>query len=175
MEYRLQNGLQVSLNHHLGDSVRDRGNPQRPRSSRSPFGMSTRRTGGGNKAARATSDSRSDRGCCSSPLRTLRSIGHRRPPRPDSPSPAYTPPTLHAWQYKTVLLYPRESSPCGLPTQSSRTTTPLRSSPITGPSTLLRAPPPLCPASVLSPLRMLSAWVSPFASGRQVPTFLTKA
>src|SRR3954451_3340240 len=122
-----------------------------------------------------TSDSRSGRGCCSDPLQTPRSFGHRRPPHPDLPSLAYTPPILHAWRYKTVLLYPRRSSPCGLPTQQSGTTSPLRSSPITGLSTLLRATPPLCPASVLSPSRMLSAWVSPFASGRQVPTFLTKA
>jgi hypothetical protein len=54
-------------------------------------------------------------------------------------------------------------------------TMPLRSDPITEPSTLLRAPPPLCPASVLRPLRRLAAWVSPFASGRQIPAFLTEA
>src|ERR1700676_3446103 len=54
-------------------------------------------------------------------------------------------------------------------------TMPLRSDPITGPSTLLRASPPLCPASVLRPSRRLAAWVSPFASGRQVPVFLTEA
>src|ERR1700681_4922834 len=54
-------------------------------------------------------------------------------------------------------------------------TTPLRSGPVTEPSTLLRAPPPLCPASVLGPSRRLTAWVSPFASGRQVPVFLTEA
>src|SRR3954453_11678516 len=54
-------------------------------------------------------------------------------------------------------------------------TTPLRSDPIAEPSTLLRASPPLCPASVLRPLRRLTAWISPFASGRQVPVFLTEA
>jgi len=52
---------------------------------------------------------------------------------------------------------------------------PLRSSPITGPSTLLRAPPSLCPASVLSLLQRLSAYTSPLTSGRQVLTFLTEA
>ena len=46
---------------------------------------------------------------------------------------------------------------------------------IEGPSILLRASPPLCPASVLSSLRSPSAWISPFASGRQVPKFLTEA
>src|SRR5215210_2515093 len=54
-------------------------------------------------------------------------------------------------------------------------TAPLRSGPITEPSTLLRAPPPLCPASVLGPSRRLTAWVSPFTSGRQVPVFLIGA
>src|SRR5215469_1933887 len=54
-------------------------------------------------------------------------------------------------------------------------TTPLWSSPITEPSSLLRTSPPLCPASVLRPLRLLAAWVAPFASGRQVPVFLIEA
>src|ERR1700689_4219909 len=54
-------------------------------------------------------------------------------------------------------------------------TTPLRAGPITEPSPLLRAPPPLCPAWVLGPSRRLTAWVYPFASGRQVPVFLTEA
>src|SRR5271167_2500847 len=54
-------------------------------------------------------------------------------------------------------------------------TTPLGSNPITGPSSLLRTSPPLCPASVLRPSRLPAAWVSPFASGRQVPVFLIEA
>src|SRR5215467_12623081 len=51
-------------------------------------------------------------------------------------------------------------------------TTPLRSGAITAPSSLLRAFPPLCSASVLWPLRLLTAWVSPFdirATGSCVP------
>src|SRR6516165_4320980 len=43
-----------------------------------------------------------------------------------------------------------------------RTTQPLRSSPITGPSTLLRAAPPLRHASVLSPSRLEPLAASPF-------------
>ena len=108
-------------------------------------------------ACRMTADSRVDRGCYANPLQTHRSIAHRRPPPHDSPLPVYTPPTPRAWKYKTVLLYPRSSSPCGLSAGQSRMTSPLRSNPITGPSALLRATPPLCPASVLSSLRMLSA------------------
>ena len=45
-----------------------------------------------------------------------------------------------------------------------RTTQPLHSSPVTGPSTLLRAAPPLCPASVLSPSRLEPLAASPFTS-----------
>src|SRR6266567_5047842 len=54
-------------------------------------------------------------------------------------------------------------------------TTPLRSNPITGPSSLLRTSPPLCHASVLRPSRRRAAWVSPLASWRQVPVFLIEA
>jgi len=45
-----------------------------------------------------------------------------------------------------------------------RTTQPLRSSPITRPSTLLRAAPPLHPASVLSPSRLEPLAACPFTS-----------
>src|SRR5215467_12337641 len=45
-----------------------------------------------------------------------------------------------------------------------RTTQPLRSSPITGPSTLLRAAPPLRPAWVLSPSRLEPLAACPFTS-----------
>jgi len=45
-----------------------------------------------------------------------------------------------------------------------RTTQPLRSSHITEPSTLLRAAPPLCPASVLSPSRLEPLAACPFTS-----------
>src|SRR5262249_33330830 len=52
---------------------------------------------------------------------------------------------------------------------------PLRSSSITEPSSLLRAAPPLCPASVLLSSWGPPIWTSPFASGRQVPTFHARA
>src|SRR6516162_4755685 len=52
-----------------------------------------------------------------------------------------------------------------------RTTQPLRSSPITGPSTLLRAAPPLRLASVLSPSRLerLDVSLGIGATGSHVP------
>src|SRR5450759_4746870 len=51
----------------------------------------------------------------------------------------------------------------------------LRSSRITGPSSLLRAAPSLCSASVLSSSRFWPLETSPFASERQVLTFHTRA
>ena len=124
---------------------------------------------------RMTSCSRPDTGSYSGPYRSPRWTVRPRLPPLGWPSLACTLPTLRVWQYKTALLYPWRSSPCGLPPGQSRMTTPLRSGPITEPSTLPRAPPPPCPASVLGPLRRLTARVSPFASGRQVPVFLTEA
>src|SRR6516165_10186662 len=82
------------------------------------------------------------------------------------------PPALES---QTALLYSRGSSHCWLASFQSRTTQPLRSSPITGPSALLRVAPPLCPASVLSSSQGPPAWISPFASGRQVPAFHIEA
>src|SRR6516225_5076228 len=82
------------------------------------------------------------------------------------------------WRRKrTALLYPRGSSRRRLTPGQSGTTQPqpLHSSSITEPSSLLRAAPPLCPASVLSSSWGPPIWTSPFASGRQVPTFRTRA
>jgi len=57
------------------------------------------------------------------------------------------------------------SSSCfQLASGQGRTTQPLRSSPITGPSTLLRAAPLLRPASVLSPSRLEPLAACPFTS-----------
>src|SRR6516225_10610961 len=80
-----------------------------------------------------------------------------------------------ALECRTASLYSRGSSHCWLASFQSRTTQPLRSGSITEPSSLLRVAPSLCPASVLSSSRGPPAWTSPFASGRQVPTFHPKA
>src|SRR5499433_2780178 len=67
------------------------------------------------------------------------------------------------------------SSRFQLASSQGRTTQPLRSSPITGPSTLLRAAPPLHSASVLSPSRLEPLAASPFtpsawqSTGSHVP------
>src|SRR5665809_50682 len=49
------------------------------------------------------------------------------------------------------LAHPAPPTRRRLTAEPARTTRPLRSSPITGPSPLLRDGPPLCPAPVLSP------------------------
>ena len=67
MEHRFQHRLQVSLDHHLGDSVGHRRDSQRsasvPRPSVSPPDAPV-----AGSSCPMTSDSRSGRGCCSSPL-----------------------------------------------------------------------------------------------------------
>src|SRR6516164_1678024 len=57
------------------------------------------------------------------------------------------------------------SSPSGLAPGRPWSARPLRSSPITGPSSLLRAVPPLCPAPVLRRLRCPPLAVLPLATG----------
>src|SRR5215472_16320827 len=59
---------------------------------------------------------------------------------------------------------PMGSSRFRLANSQGRTTQPLRSRPITGPSTLLRAAPPLRPASVLSSSRLEPLAACPFTS-----------
>src|ERR1035438_443991 len=77
----------------------------------------------------------------------------------------------------------------GWPPSSPGRPLPLRSSPITGPSSLLRSGPPLCPASLLSPSQICCLGFSlqttdrrpkplhwpTVPSGRQVPEFRTRA
>jgi len=61
------------------------------------------------------------------------------------------------------------SSPCGLVPGWPWSARPLRSSPITGPSSLLRAVPPLCPASVLCRLRCPPLAALPLAAKTTSP------
>jgi hypothetical protein len=87
------------------------------------------------------------------------------------------------------LAHPAPPASPRLTAKPARMTLPLRSSPITGPSQLLRSGPPLCPASLLSPSQICCLGFSlqttsrrpqplhwPTApSGRQVPEFRTRA
>ena len=87
------------------------------------------------------------------------------------------------------LAHPAPPTSPRLTAKPARTTLPLRSSPITGPSPLLRDGPPLCPASLLSPSQICCLGFSlqttgrrpeplhwpAVPSGRQVPEFRTRA
>jgi hypothetical protein len=96
-----------------------------------------------------TSDSTACTDCLTGFARTWRSFHRPRRQHPGWPSPADTPPTPCASQCSTVLLRSYHSSPtCGLVIFVNRITPPLRSTFITKASTLLRAAPPLTPASV---------------------------
>jgi hypothetical protein len=67
------------------------------------------------------------------------------------------------------------SSRFRLATTKATTPRPLRSNSITEPSSLLRAVLPLCPVIGTLDLAGFTAWPSPFATGRQVLPFHTKA
>src|SRR5271165_1436086 len=100
-------------------------------------------------SCRRTCDSRACTDCFANLPRTPRSTGHPRRPLLGLPLPAYTLPKLTAWEYSTTSLYPKDSSRFRLIFQSSWTVSRLRSGPVTEPSSLLHATPPLCLASVL--------------------------
>src|SRR3954469_8219541 len=153
VEHGFQDRLQVTLDDHLSDSVGDRWNTKRSGSSR----ISLRDV--------YTSHGR-------------REIASRAHPIPD-PIEILT--LISIEVLKGLLVYPRRTPVrlhlpirfpyiafsntkrlgsihadhplAGCPLDRDRMTTPLRSSPITGPSSLIRASPPLCSASVLRSLR----------------------
>ena len=175
MKLGFQDRFQVPLDHHLSYSVRDRRNSERPSSSRISLWY-INAAHGWRKVASGTHP-------IPDPIEVLTqvsvevldslTVNSRRPLV-----------CLHLLIRLPHITLVNTKRPCfiheshplfGLLTGRSRMTAPLRSDPITGPSALLRAPPPLCPASVLRPSRLLTAWVSPFASGRQVPVFLIGA
>src|ERR1700751_5942391 len=64
------------------------------------------------------------------------------------------------------LAHPAPPTHRRLAAKRTRTTLPLRSSPITGPSSLLRVGPPLCPASLLSPSQICCLGFSLQTTGR---------
>src|SRR6516225_11220441 len=85
---------------------------------------------------------------------------------PGAPRTVHDPLVSHGSRCSAVALNGFASSTGSsrfqLASGQGRTTQPLRSGPITGPSTLLRAAPPLRPASVLSPTRLEPLAASPF-------------
>ncbi len=75
------------------------------------------------------------------------------------------------------LAHPVPPASPRLTSQQARMTLPLRSSPITGPSPLLRSGPPLCPASVHSPSRIsrLELSLPPATAGHNRSTGRSRA
>ncbi len=103
----------------------------------------------------------------------------REPPPPALLEPyvtvsRHTAPTVRRWvgnDFNLCFGLPLGSSPEGLTSRRPWTARPLRSDPITGPSSLLRAGPPLCPASVLSHSRCSSLVVLPLAASKAGPSY----
>ena len=174
MKQRFQQGLQVSPNNLLRNTVRDRGDAQRPR-----------------PAIRLRNVH---------PAHRWRQVTARRQPVPEFveiPSklgfkfldrlPIYSSRSLvglHTLEglpdfplryVKRLCLLQAAPPIAGWPPAKTETPQPLRSSAITAPSSLLRAVLPLCPASVLRAWQGSPARLAPFTSGRQVPTFRVRA
>ena len=174
MKQRFQQGLQVSSHNLLRNTVCDCGNTQRPR------------------PAIRLGDVY--------PAHRWRQVAARRQPIPELVQipgkprfkvldrlPIYSSPSLVGFHPLESLpdfplrnvkrLCPVQAAPplAGWPPAKTETPQPLRSSAIAAPSSLLRAVLPLCPASVLRAWRGSPAWLAPFASGRQVPTFRVRA
>src|SRR5260363_274408 len=88
--------------------------------------------------------------------RILRSTARLLPPHRGSPSLAGRLPTPCVWEYEMVLLGSCWCLSFKLPAWSRWPLVPLGSTTTTAPSSLIRARPPLCPASVLSSCAVLA-------------------
>jgi hypothetical protein len=156
VKHRFQNWLQVSLHYRLGDAIRNRRNSERPRSS-----FSLRYVNPAYRRREVTSRRHS----VPDPIKIVTQIFLERCNRlaVNSRRSSVCLHPLVCFPYVTLRNTKRfrsvhRSPPLfGLLLQHCWTTAPLRSTLITKASTLLRAPPPLCPASVLWPLQRLSA------------------
>ena len=174
MEHRFQQRLQISSDYLLRNTIRDRGNSQRPRSA---IGFRNVH-----------------------PTHRWRHVTARRQPVPELVEvpgkprlkvldrlPIYSSRSLVGFHIleslpdfplrnvKRLCLVHAAPPIAGWPPAQAETPQPLRSNAITAPSSLLRAVLPLCPASVLRAWRGSPARLAPFASGRQVPTFRVRA
>lgn len=175
MKHGFQNRLQVTLDDHLGDSVCDRGYTKRPGSSR----ISLRDVYTFHRRRKIASRAHPVPDPIEILAQILIEIRQRLLVYSRATSVRFHLPIRFpyiAFSYTKRLGSLHIDHPlAGCPMDKDPMTTPLRSSPITGPSSLLQASPPLCSASVLGPLRWWTAWVSPFTSERQVPVFLIEA
>src|SRR3954453_1125582 len=153
VEHGFQDRLQVTLDDHLSDSVGDRWNTKRSGSSRISLRDVYTSHGRREIASRAHPIPDPIEILTQIPIEVLKGL---------LVYPRRTPVRLHlpirfpyiAFSYTKRLGSIHADHPlAGCPLDRDRMTTPLRSSPITGPSSLIRASPPLCSASVLRSLR----------------------
>ncbi len=153
MEVRLHPGLQVSAHDGLGDPVRDSRHPEHSRAAVSLryLHLTHRR---GHIAPRGQPIPE----LVEVPLKVLLELRDRLlvnagralvglDPQPGLPNG----PLGDIKRLRLRLAHPAPPTRGRLTSEQARTTRPLRSGPITGPSALLRDGPPLCPAPVLSP------------------------
>jgi hypothetical protein len=150
---RLHPGLQVQAHNGLGDPVRDRRHPEHPRAA-VPLRYLHRAHRRGHVAPRRESIPELVEVSLKVPLELLdrllvdagRALVGLDPPigLPDGPLGDLK-------RLRLRLAHPAPPTRRRLTAEPARTTRPLRFSPITGPSPLLRDGPPLCPAPVPSP------------------------
>src|ERR1700723_502536 len=156
VKHRFQNWLQVSLHYRLGDAIRDRRNSERPRSS-----IPLRYVNPAYRRREVTARRHPVPDSIKIITQILIEVCNRNAVNSRRPSVCLHP--LVCFPYVTLrntkrFCFVHRSPPLfGLLLQHCWTTTPLRSTRITKASTLLRAPPPLCPASVLWLLQRLFA------------------
>src|SRR3954451_15552687 len=191
VEPRLHRGLQVPAHNRLRDPVRDRRHPEHSRAA-----VSLRYLNSTHRRREIRPRRQPIPEFVQVPVKVLLELRHRLAVNPGSalvrPDPPIGRPHGLLGDLKRLwlrLAHPAPPTRRRLTAKLTRTTLPLRSSPITGPSSLLRSGPPLCPASLLSPSQICCLgfslqttnrrpgplhW-SAARTGRQVPEFHTRA
>jgi len=153
VEHGLQDRLQVTLDDHLSDSVGDRRDTKRPSSSRISL-RDVNTSHGWRKVTTRTHPIPDPIEILTQiPIKILKGLlvySCRSPVRLHLPIRF---PYITFCYTKRLGSIHTDHPLAGCPPDKDLMTTPLRSSPITGPSFLLRASPPLCSASVLGSLR----------------------
>jgi hypothetical protein len=153
VEHRLHFGLQVQPDDRLGDPVRDGGNAEHPHAS-IPLGYLHRAHRRREVAPRRQPVPELEQVPFQVPLELLDRLlvnAGRALVGLDPPIGLPNRPFGDIKRLRLRLAHPAPPARKRLTAKPARTTHPLRSSPITGPSPLLRDDPPLCPASLLGP------------------------
>ena len=153
MEHRLHLGLQIRAHDHLGDPVCDGRHPEHSRAA-VPLRdrhRTYRRREIAPRRQPVPELEQVPRKVLLELLDRLLIHAGRTLVRLDPPIGLPHGPLGDLKRLRLRLAHPTHPTSPRLIAKPARTTRPLRSSPITGPSTLIRDGPPLCPASLLSP------------------------